>query len=54
MLGEDVNESLAELGFGGHYGGRATATGGTVGARYAQKSAKGLQIKGKIVAEWAV
>jgi hypothetical protein len=43
---------MAESGFGGLYGGQASATGGSVGARYAQKSAKGLQIKGKVIAEW--
>ena len=52
LLGEEVESTMAESGFGGLYGGQASAAGGTVGARYAQKSAKGLQIKGKVIAEW--
>lgn len=53
LLGEDVDLSLAEAGFGGQYGKRAEALGGHASLRFAKKS-QGLKIKGKVVAEWSV
>jgi kinesin family protein 5 len=52
MLGEDVDESLAEAGFGGQYGGAASSAGGHATLRFADQS-QGLKMKGKVVAEWA-
>ena len=52
LTGEHAEESLAEHGFGGVYGGRATALGGHAAMRFQEKSKEGLKIKGKVVAEW--
>eukprot|EP00619_Florenciella_sp_RCC1007_P013565 CAMPEP_0205923106 /NCGR_PEP_ID=MMETSP1325-20131115/15638_1 /ASSEMBLY_ACC=CAM_ASM_000708 /TAXON_ID=236786 /ORGANISM="Florenciella sp., Strain RCC1007" /LENGTH=220 /DNA_ID=CAMNT_0053291261 /DNA_START=32 /DNA_END=694 /DNA_ORIENTATION=+ len=53
LLGEDPELKLAESGFGGLMGGKATAMGGHANKRFASKS-EGLKIKGKVVADWAV
>ena len=52
FTGEELEDSLAEHGFGGAYGGKATPLGGHAGMRFQEKSKEGLKIKGKVVAEW--
>ena len=47
-----VDLKLAATGFGGMYGGTVDKTGADKSGRYAEKSRKGLRIKGKKVAEW--
>ena len=47
LLGEDPELKLAESGFGGQMGGKATAMGGHANKRFATKS-EGLKIKGKV------
>merc|ERR1719198_361259 len=51
LLGEDPDLKLAEAGFGGAFGGKASSLGGHSEKRFADKS-EGLKIKGKVVADW--
>ena len=52
LLGEDVDMTLAEAGFGGLYGARAGDLTGNAESRFEHKSKDGLKIKGKVVADW--
>ena len=52
LLGDKSELTFAAHGFGGVYGGKATALGGHAEHRFQGKSQKGLLIKGKQVAEW--
>ena len=51
LLGERVEMALAETGFGGQFGARASAMGGHAALRFSSKS-QGLKVKGKVIAEW--
>lgn len=53
LLGVDPELKMAEMGFGGYAGSKASELGGNAEKRYANKS-EGLKIKGRVVADWQV
>ena len=52
LVGDKAELTLAAHGFGGAYGGKATALGGHAEHRFQAESKKGLLVKGKKVADW--
>ena len=51
LTGDDADLKLASVGFGGKYGGSASALGGNAASRFGQDDI-GLSIKGKKTAKW--
>lgn len=54
LTGEDFQAKLAEAGFGGMYGGKASALDSFGNKRFSDKDDEGLKMKGKKVAGWVV